>query len=266
VANSYAEISSWWAENILTVIGNHDTAKYENGSYDWTYLTIAQRDEYYIAPFEDNWSITHDSGKSYYFKDYPSSKIRLIALDYMIYWDSMTSQDAETQTAWLASLLADAIQSDYHVIIAVHGPVYDPEDGALTAFPCSFSKQDNTFNSADVLGFYPIIRTVKAAITNGLNFVGYICGHTHQDNIFKTPDNQLFYCVTCGIVSQEAQWRNGDIYRYPDLDAYNLVTIDTDNTIIKIIRGGGADFDNCMRTREAISINYITHQIVGEVL
>ena len=65
---------------------------------------------------------------------------------------------------------------------------------------------------------------------------------------------------------QTAQWRNSDQYRSASQDAYNLISIDTINTLIKIVRGGGADIDNHMRTRKGIAFNYSTGEIVGQVL
>ena len=63
-----------------------------------------------------------------------------------------------------------------------------------------------------------------------------------------------------------AQWINSDQNRSITEDAYNLVTIDTANTLVKIVRGGGADIDDHMRTRKAICFNYSTGEKVGEVL
>ena len=65
---------------------------------------------------------------------------------------------------------------------------------------------------------------------------------------------------------QTAQWINSDQSRSVTEDAFNLVTIDTDHTLIKLVRGGGADIDNHMRTRKAICFNYLTGEKVGEIL
>ena len=104
--------------------------------------------------------------------------------------------------------------------------------------------------------------------TAGLKFIGYLVGHTHQDNIWDAENDgkQLMYCVTCAAVAQTAQWINSDQSRSVTEDAFNLVTIDTDHTLIKLVRGGGADIDNHMRTRKAICFNYLTGEKVGEIL
>ena len=265
VSNTAGQISSWWDEDIMTCIGNHETASYSaDTGYDWTALSMADRDAYYIAPFEDNWGITHTSGTSYYYKDYDDQKVRLIVMDGMLYLNP--GAEATAQTSWLEGLLASAITSGLHVLIAIHSP----HNGAKSV-NCSFSKYGAPLTMGlDVSCNTPqdVIDTVATKITAGLHFIGYICGHTHQDNIWDAEDDgkQLMYTITCAAVTQVAQWRNSDQHRDTDADAFNLVTIDTNRTLIKIVRGGGADIDDHMRTRKAICFNYSTGEKVGEVL
>lgn len=264
VANTAGQIASWWNPNVLTCIGNHDSASYDSSTgYDWTALSMADRDAYYIAPFESNWDITHTTGTSYYYKDYATQKIRLIVMDAMLYTNN--GAEATAQTAWLASLLADAISNNLHVLIAIHSV-----HGGATPIECSFSKYGEVTmpTQADCNTPQVVIDAVATAISNGLKFIGYIVGHTHQDNMWDAENDgtQLMYCITCAAVSQRAQWINSDQNRSITEDAYNLVTIDTAHTLVKIIRGGGANIDDHMRTRKAICFDYSTGQMVGEVL
>ena len=263
VNNSAGQIDSWWNAKVLTCIGNHDSASYSNGSYDWTALSMANRDAYYIAPFESGWGITHTSGKSYYYKDYATQKVRLIVMDAMLYTSGGT--EATDQTTWLSGLLSSAITNNLHVLIAIHAP-----HGGATAKECSFSRYGQTTmpTYTDCNTPQDVIDAVTTAITNGLHFIGYIVGHTHQDNIWDAESNgkQLMYCITCAITSEKAQWKNSDQNRNNTEDAYNLVTIDTANSLVKIVRGGGADIDDHMRTRKAICIDYSTGVVVGEIL
>ena len=267
VANSYSEIASWWDANVLTCIGNHDTASYSVADgYNWTALSMADRDAYYIAPFESNWSIVHTVGTSYYYKDYTDQKVRMIVMDGMLYSSYEPDTSLGTvQTAWLANLLSDAITNNLHVLIAIHAP-----HGGATAIDCSFGKYgqgtmpiNNDCNTPQV-----VVDTVANAINNGLHFIGYLVGHAHQDNMWDAEGDgkQLMYCVTCAAVGNVNQWKNSDQFRSYRFDAYNLVTIDTTNTLVKIVRGGGADIDDHMRTRKAICFNYSTGEKVGEVL
>ena len=262
VANVGGSIASWWTPKVLTCIGNHDTASYETGTgYNWTALTMAQRDQYYIAPYESNWNVVHTSGTSYYYKDYSSAKVRLIVMDSMLYTSG--GSEATAQTSWLEGLLESAITNSLHVLIAIHSP-----HGGATAVDCSFSKYSETTmpTYSDCNTPQTVIDTVATAISGGLHFIGYIVGHTHQDNIWDAEGDgtQLMYCVTCAITKQEAQWRSSDQHRSETQDAYNLVTIDTNNSLIKLIRGGGADSDDHMRARKAICIDYSTGTVVSE--
>lgn len=262
VGGTYAQIESWWNEKVLTCIGNHDTASYNSETgYDWTALSMAERDNYYIAPFESNWGIIHTSGTSYYYKDYVDQKIRLIVMDAMLYTDN--GDEATAQTSWLSGLLSDAITNNYHVLIAIHAP-----HGGSTAKECSFSRYNQATmpTLTDCNTPQVVIDTVASAISLGLNFIGYIVGHTHQDNIWKATEDgsQLMYCITCAALT-EAQWKGSDQFRNLNNNAYNLITIDTYNRLVKIIRGGGANIDDHMRTREAICFNYSTGDVVGEV-
>ena len=257
------QIASWWDENIMTCIGNHDCASKNGDVYDWTALSMADRDAYYIAPFESNWGITHTGGTSYYYKDYSTSNVRLIVMDAMLY--NTNGAEATAQTAWLSNLLSDAITNNLHVLIAIHAP-----HGGATAKGCSFSRYDETTmpTRADCNTPQTVIDTVATAIGNGLKFIGYICGHTHQDNMWDAENDgkQLMYCITCANVMYSGMWRNSDLNRTGIADAYNIVTIDTAHTLVKIVRGGGADLDDHMRTRKAICFNYSTGEKVGEVL
>lgn len=264
VANTAGQIASWWNPSVLTCIGNHDSASYSEGSgYNWTALSMANRDAYYIAPFESNWGITHTTGTSYYYKDYATQKIRLIVMDAMLYTDN--GAEATAQTSWLANLLSDAIANNLHTLIAIHSA-----HGGASPIECSFSRYNQgimpTYSDCNTPQI--VIDTVATAIGNGLKFIGYIVGHTHQDNMWDAENDgtQLMYCITCTAVSQRAQWINSDQNRSITEDAYNLVTIDTANTLVKIVRGGGANIDDHMRTRKAICFNYSTGEMVGEVL
>ena len=264
VAGTYEQIASWWPNYILTCIGNHDTASYTSGSgYDWTALSMADRDAYYIAPFESNWGITHTSGTSYYYKDYQSAHVRLIVMDAMLYTDN--GAEATAQNTWLENLLADAITNNLHVLIAIHSP-----HGGATAKVCSFSKYNEGVmpTNADCNTPQTVIDIVEAKKNNGLKFIGYIVGHTHKDDIWDCENNgsQLMYCITCANVLQTAQWSNADMQRSAAQDAFNMVVIDTAHTLVKLIRGGGANIDNVMRPRKGITFNYSTGEIVGEIL
>ena len=262
VANTAVPISSWWDKRVLTCIGNHDAASYSaQTGYDWDALSMADRVAYYIAPFESNWGIIREAGKSYYYKDYPTQKVRLIVMDSQSYL--VDGEEAAAQTAWLVNLLSNAVLNNIHVLIAIHGPYNDAD-----VVNCSFSKygRQKMVHLNDSFTPQAVVDAVSNSISVGLKFIGYIVGHNHQDYIYKPTERQLGFCVTCAAVSYAPQWYDSDQRRSSTLDAYNLVTIDTTNTLVKIIRGGGADIDNKMRTRKGICFNYSTGEKIGEIL
>ena len=257
VGSTATQITSWWDPDVMTCIGNHDCAAYDSSTgYNWTALSMADRESYYITSFASHWgTIVHTPGTSYYYKDYPSQAVRLIVLDVMLYSISPTTAEANAQTAWLTNALTDARTNNLHVLIALHAP-----HANATAVTCNFSRvaQSPMPLNTDCNTPDDIINAVAAAITGGLHFIGYLCGHTHQDNIWDAAGDgsQLMYCVTCGAVRNPDQWKNSDQHRDDQNDAFNLVTIDTAHSLVKIVRGGGADMDNLMRARKAICFDY----------
>lgn len=260
-----ASFSDWWDKSILTCIGNHDCATQNSDySYNWDALSMAERYNLYIKPFEENWSIHHPENTSYYYKDYTSKNVRLIVLDSHLDNYVSTATEAEAQTKWLKTLLSDAIVNNLHVLIATHYAYPGSK-----AIQCSFSQYNTTTYNAGTGAKLAesTVSAVKQAIEKGLHFIGYISGHIHQDNIFDAlgDGKQLQFNITCAAVSYKPQWVNADLYRDEDRDAFNILVIDTTHTLIKLIRGGGANMDNCMRPRKAICIDYSKGQVVGEI-
>lgn len=266
-------IADWWEPRILTCIGNHDVTiiTYNNGiiiSADWSKLTMQERDTKYISPFISQWgSVTHESGTSYYFKDYPNKKVRLVVVDIMLYYQRSGSTSHETesvkQTQWLEETLQSAINLDYHVVIATHYPLL----GAI-AKECSFSPYGSDGKPFFDDAFTTILQdTVDKYIQKGLHFVCYLSGHVHTDAVVYVDKTtkQIQVLVTCAHTKVKNVWSKGDQYRGPNDDAMNVVCVDTYHNLLKLVRIGGANIDECMRPRKAICINYKTGVVVGEV-
>lgn len=264
VVNSNGDISSWWNSKIMTCIGNHDSASYSSGVYNWTFLPMSERDSLYIAPFESIWNVTHEKGTSYYHKDYVDKKVRLIVIDTMLYMSDSTLDEATNQTSWLQLLLNNAKESGYHVIIATHAP-----NGLAKSMDCSFSKYHTSERvmpiEKDCTLPNSVVDTVKTSIDGGLHFIGYICGHTHQDDIWVCAgDNrQLMYCIATSNVENINHWKNTDLWHGENCNAYNLVTINTSTKTVCIIRGGGANADKFMRERKLICIDYAHAKLIN---
>lgn len=96
----------------------------------------------------------------------------------------------------------------------------------------------------------------------------YLIGHLHRD-IFGYVENypdQLCIMATTASTSRARNEINSDInrvYGTKSQDAFNVVTFDKDNHLIKVIRVG-ADIDNMMRPRKAISYNLNTKQFIQQ--
>lgn len=257
-------ISSWWNPKVMTCIGNHESRISISQGYNS--VTTANLAAHYIEPFESQWgsNMHHTAGTSYYYKDYPTQKIRLIVIDCMMYYGNKKPTEAAAQTSWVTSLLADAVTNSYHVLIAAHGA-----NANASSVYSNFTRYDQWThpNYADESAIpESIVSAVASSISSGLNFIGYIVGHDHQDDIWDATGDQtqFIFNVTCACTTPASAWQISDQYRDTSgsLDAYNLVSIDTKHSIVKLVRGGGANIDLMGRPRETISFDYGNHVIV----
>ena len=154
---------------------------------------------------------------------------------------------------------ADANTKGLHVLIAVHGPT---QGGSCLS--CSFNKYGYTTGISDTMSYTPtaIVEAVAAEKALGLNFIGYISGHKHEDFLHKPTSDQIEVNITCASPSKGL---GNDIGNEGTENPYNIVVVDTRNTMLKIIRGGDANYDNRMRPRKAISFNYSTGSMIAEI-
>lgn len=254
VTNKYADGYSWWdeidgSETILTCIGNHDVS---NGEVYTEYgITREQAYNTYFAPYIGSWNVTHSGSLTYWYKDYADKKIRLIALDYLLSGD-----EAAAQNTWLQNALADAKSNDYTVVIAQHCQL------------SSFQKINSNFTMIDPKTpyQYPTIyqESVQAYMNNGGKFACYIAGHTHWDMLCINPDYPNQICITVTCTAQTG--RDNDQIRETGTksqDAANVITIDTTNQTVKLIRIG-ADKDNYLRGRNRLVFSYADKTIISE--
>ena len=97
-------------KKLMMTLGNHDIARTA-----WNDQTVTAEEDYniFIKPFAeaglvDNFTLN----KCYWYKDYPSQKLRLVGLD-ALHWDS-------EQNKWLEASLNDAKNKGYSVVCANH--------------------------------------------------------------------------------------------------------------------------------------------------
>ena len=254
VTNSFSDGFEWWnvdgAENILLCIGNHDvTDGVDYNNYGGTTPEGAYNT--YFAPYIENWNVSHSGTLTYYYKDFTSKKIRLIALDYLL-----TGDEANAQNTWLQTVLSDAQSNDYTVAIIQHCPVSNEK-----LIESGFTMLDKTSSQT-----YPVMyqQSVKTFMDNGGKFACYLAGHTHWDMMCYNNDfpDQICICVSCTVTTG----RDGDQYRgynTKSQDAANVVVIDTTTKTVKLIRVG-ANMDYYLRPRNELTISYETKKIIAQ--
>lgn len=239
------------AENILMCLGNHDLANGSGYSTDQIGQTIAY--ETYLEPYMSNWNV-NPAGENltYWYKDYASRKVRLIALNYLLTGDAQTAQNT-----WLASRLAEAKSLGYAVVIAEHVPVSN-----WHTIDCNFS----IIGKAWTYNEYPTLYldTVQDFIDNGGEFACYIAGHSHNDYVGYNASypEQLCIAVTTALTTRydnDQRRATGE----KSQDAANVVLIDTVTKTVKLIRVG-ADMDTYMRGRHILTIRYTDLQIIAQ--
>ena len=228
---------------MLNVVGNHDI--YSN--FADRIVAAKSATKAIVMPNTANWGVTWGTGDSpmHYYKDFATEKIRLVVLD--------DYYDTETQATWLATVLSDAKTLGYHVITAAHE----------TSRPITVWS-DNGFNSKDAAALtagglnhssssYDVV--IKAFKDNGGVHIAHICGHEHVDLMGKT-DNGVLNIV---IGSQHGYYADAsDAMRIDNTrtaDLVNVVGINTDLGLIKIVRVG-VNTDHYLRDRNVLTYDY----------
>ena len=110
-----------------------------------------------------------------------------------------------------------------------------------------------------------ILGAIQDFIDGGGKFVCHLCGHTHKDQVLYSNayPHQLFINATTAS-SYILQQQFGDQARVKgtkSIDAFNVITFDTNRSQLKIIRVG-ADRDMIMRSRKVLCMNYDTKDIL----
>jgi len=278
----------------LNVIGNHDEGLgyvvADTGSTAAAYSR-------FIAPYETAIGGTH-AGKSYYYKDWTTYKIRMIVLYEYDDNDDLNTGDSslyrvvkttrvwsQAQITWLIATL-NSTPTDYQVVITMHQIVQDqitwdsnnftdinhivPGDSSTVSDPDLIPDIVNAWiNGTTLSGTYAFTgeASYKTSISVSANFTArgagificYMAGHAHTDITGNVTGytGQKQIVLTCAT-SDASRNKYGDLQRQVGQrseDAINVVSFDTWNRQIKIIRiGAQITFD--MRKRDFIAIDY----------
>jgi hypothetical protein len=129
--------------------------------------------------------------------------------------------------------------------------------------PCNFSTLDKPELVGDAnMDIYQ--EKVAKFIDDGGDFVVWLTGHMHIDcvgNSEKFP-GQLCIAIDSLNCHQSDAYNDFDRTRgMPSEDLYNLVTVDTHDKLLKIIRVG-CDVDRYLRKKDTLCINYKTYEVI----
>ena len=263
VDDEYADGFSWWdtvegSENILNLIGNHDSNEKTGGNNNW--YAISEQDDYdtFIAPYVSNWGVTYTSGHCYYYKDSATNNVRLICLDAM--------HLTEDQLTWFTETLASAKTAGLHVLVATHMRGHFPETPLETNFNDTFlTDTANPSYSSSYKEYMPpeYSDAVQGFIDEGGNFVAWICGHTHYDVFAKLNrhTDQVQICVSLGGIANANTSAGARVRNTKSQDLFNVIAVDTYSKIVKIVRVG-ADYNLMMQHKDTLCYNYETGTLI----
>lgn len=251
--------------DIINVIGNHDTRE----GNDWQAHIGLDAYNLLIAPHVSSWGVTQPAdaateGYCYFYKDYASKNIRAVFVDIMGY-DS-------TEDTWLASVLASAKEAGYHVVIFVHfagaRSTSEEEEAVFSKVACNYTSLYPLGSSSEGLtGYnseaYKMNDTVAAFMTNGGKFIGFVQGHYHADFVAKVAKypGQLIYSIGATKAGEMRDFNH--IVGTRDQDEFQIVSIDTVNTIVKLYKVG-ANYDRYGRSKGSVCVDYSTGDVLGE--
>ena len=245
------------AEKILFVTGNHDFLRTMEGWEWWTNrLNKKEIWDQYFAKYIKNWGVTYKEGNTYYYKDYPRKKMRLIGLDC-----ALQNEENEEQYKWFKDALTGALENDYAVIVAYH---YNPRNSVQ--IKCNFTD----FDHYDSLGSYDDMRMYNKIVevfkAGGGKFICWLGGHTHWEQFAYNKDfpGQLYYSIDATNREQCMMYSNitrRDGHRSQDLA--NAMVVDTSTETIKLIRIGANEHSYLVQ-RNGIVINYKTFEVMSQ--
>lgn len=182
----------YWNDELL-VLGNHDMISAPSG-WDWyVQPTSKQAYERWYEPYIETNGITIEPNTLYWYKEYEEKNILLIG-GYCMF---NNSEDREKQYQFFRRMLAYALMKNRSVMIAYHWTFAD-----MRVIHCSFTNakaldEMNGHNSVmpELYEYEQRLHDlVETAIDNGLDFVCWLNGHRHTDEIV-IKDRQLHIMI-----------------------------------------------------------------------
>lgn len=112
------------------------------------------------------------------------------------------------------------------------------------------------------------VNNIAAIITSWLSrggkFVSWICGHSHRDMMYYSnnyPDILVIACDQAGINRPSSQGIRDHAYNTGTI--FNIVTIDTQNHLIKLIRNGN-NMNKYLNSHVYMCYDYINRKVMNE--
>jgi hypothetical protein len=290
--NFFTTNFSFWKENgagcILNALGNHEvfggSREYELSEEDnqsnivkkyivaYNVPTYSSKECYdkFIKPYLSETKINSVENKCYFYKDYESAKIRIIALD-VYHWrdviyckkeyadghtESYTSEsfpDGDTvdkgeQADWFKNILEDSRQKGFNVICMIHTQKID------TLIDCTFTNLDRPSSSYygdnNNKEYSDLVEAFMADHDDEYGagkFICWLCGHHHSDAIGLSSNypKQLKILIDtagCSRNPNNPQFDfTGNFDRientYSD-DLFDIFAVDTEHKYISLHRVG----------------------------
>lgn len=243
---------------ILNTVGNHDA---------WSSLGVLETDSKVvynniIKPIVTHSMITQPTnaeanGYNYYYKDF--NNVRVIVLDCM-YWNA-------TQKAWFEATLSNALSNSLHVLCVTHAsfPWVDmtwvdtlwSKAGVPDGYSDTNILNDSTRTSIEA------VQAVDSFIDNGGQFICWLTGHQHGDDVHKLANyNNQFVITMASFVQRASMLQKSDSEMEYNYDCLTYLTVDTTNKIIKFMRFG-ADIDMYGVKHNGLSINYDSKKVIA---
>ena len=249
------------SNKILNIVGNHDSARMVDGAFSWYDLTEQETYQLLFSTVSD-WGVTQPSdaasaGKCYYYKDYSTEKVRLIAIDGMSANPSQARYDSE-QVEWFTQTLSDARTNGLSVVVACH---FAPQHHNIDS-PWS--------NSVGYTGAPPyatledFVSAIGDFIDAGGEFVCWMCGDTHIDEfgLVNSDERQLVI-----VVASAGSYFIKDFARSAfseTQDLFNVFCVNTQLKVVKLLRIG-CDTDINHSKRVPYAYNYVTKERVSRI-
>ena len=290
--HTFANDFSFWKENgagcVLNAIGNHEvfggSREYELSeedkqsnivkkyTVDYNVPTYSSKECYdkFIKPYLSETKINSVENKCYFYKDYESAKIRIIALD-VYHWkdvifckkeyadghtESYTSEvfpngdhvDKGEQADWFKNILEDSRQKGFNVICMIHSTEID------TLVDCTFTNLDKpnssyggTSNDKEYSDLVEAFMADHDDEYGAGKFICWLCGHQHSDAIgisSNYPKQLKILIDTAGCLRQPNNPQfdfTGNFDRientYSD-DLFDIFAVDTEHKYISLHRVG----------------------------